>query len=73
MEKVNLDLLRQVDQVREEALRIMLEATRILWSYETFCYECGRIKPESGFYPLVIQGPNSISGLICNDCRRKPL
>lgn len=69
--KVNIGVLRQIQAVAHDALAIWGEALRLLMAPGLFCDECGDTKPESGFYPLIAHGPNSISGLICNDCDRK--
>ena len=56
MTKVNLEQLREAKPILAKG-----------W----FCDECGDTNPPSGFYPLWSFGPNSLSGLICNDCDRK--
>jgi len=56
MAKVNLEQLREARAILDKG-----------W----FCDECGETDPPSGFYPLYAHGPNSLSGLLCNDCDRK--
>jgi len=56
MTKVNLEQLHEAKAILDKG-----------W----FCDECGKTDPPSGFYPLWAHGPNSLSGLLCNDCDRK--
>ena len=59
-----MEAIREADRIYEE----LLEAT----GERLFCDNCGRVEPPCGFYPLGIHGPDSVSGLWCNDCRRPP-
>jgi len=71
MAKVNVDLFRQLQTISREALSIWGEALRLLDKQGLFCDECGEVAPKNGFYPLIVHGPSSVSGLTCNDCDRE--
>ena len=73
-ERVDLVVLRKrAAMIREHEAEILrlyrIQFEEIGKGY--FCDECGRIAPPCNFYPLGIHGPDSVSGLVCNDCRRK--
>jgi len=55
--KVNLDVLREAQEIRAEHL--------------LFCQDCGETEPANGFYPMGIRGPDSLSTLLCNDCEQE--
>lgn len=63
--KVNLAQVRELEIAYLKAQEAYFQATS-----EIFCDKCGEKNPESGFYPLGIHGPGSISGLLCNGCAR---
>lgn len=69
--KVDLEHAKRLEakskQLMDEYLRVRGEIVAL----GMFCDECGETKPEGGFYPLGILGPKSISGFVCNNCRRK--
>ncbi len=52
--KIDLELLRKAQKMRRKHIM--------------FCDICGETDPPSHFYPLGIHGPDSIRGVICNDC-----
>ena len=69
--KVDLELLRKVDEIQEMVLKIQSLTSGILFEHPYFCDRCGETEPESGFYPLWAHGPGSLSGLMCNDCEKQ--
>ena len=67
-ERVDLDALRAK---QDRARALMAEAAELygeLAKAGSFCDTCGRIAPPCNFYPMYAYGPNSVSGLTCNDC-----
>ena len=68
MTKVDLDLLRKVQEIQHKTWEIQGKTLEILAEYQYFCDRCGETEPEGGFYPLWAHGPGSISGLTCNPC-----
>lgn len=68
MAKVDLVLARKMQDKAAELEKVARDIRRWLFDLGMFCDECGETEPTSHFYPMWACGPNSVSGLLCNDC-----
>lgn len=68
MATVELQLARALKNFVDQMEEIVAKAREAITALGPFCDDCGESDPLSGFYPMEIIGPDSISGLLCNAC-----
>lgn len=68
MAKVDIGLTRALQKFAEELGQMALDIRVSIADLGDFCQDCGETDPLSGFYPMEISGPDSVSPFLCNAC-----